>query len=40
MGLERLAVIMQDVDNIFEVDTIRKVLEKVCEISGKKYGEN
>ena len=40
MGLERLAVIMQDVDNIFEVDTIRRVLEKVCEIAGKKYGEN
>ncbi len=40
MGLERLAVIMQEVDNIFEVDTIKKVLEKVCEISGKKYGEN
>ena len=40
MGLERLAVIMQEVDNIFEVDTIRHVLEKVCELSGKKYGEN
>lgn len=40
MGLERLAVIMQEVDNIFEVDTIRRVLEKVCEIAGKKYGEN
>ncbi len=40
MGLERLAVIMQEVNNIFEVDTIHKVLEKVCEISGKKYGEN
>ena len=40
MGLERLAVIMQDVDNIFEVDTIRRVLDKVCEIAGKKYGEN
>lgn len=40
MGLERLAVIMQEVDNIFEVDTIRRVLDKVCEIAGKKYGEN
>ncbi len=40
MGLERLAVIMQEVDNIFEVDTIKRVLEKVCEISGKEYGKN
>ena len=40
MGLERLAVIMQEVDNIFEVDTIQKVLQKVCQIAGKKYGEN
>ena len=38
MGLERLACVMQGVDNMFEVDTIRKILDKVCEISGKKYG--
>ena len=38
MGLERLACIMQDVDNMFEVDTIRNILDKVCEISGKTYG--
>ena len=40
MGLERLACVMQDVDNMFEVDTIRNIINKVCEISGKKYGEN
>ena len=40
MGLERLACVMQDVDNLFEVDTIRRVLDRVCEISGKKYNEN
>ena len=40
MGLERLACVMQDVDNMFEVDTIRRVLDKVCEISGKTYGED
>ncbi len=40
MGLERLACVMQNVDNMFEVDTIRRVLDKVCEISGKTYGEN
>ena len=38
MGLERLACVMQGVDNMFEVDTIRNILDKVCEISGKKYG--
>ncbi len=38
MGLERLACIMQDVDNMFEVDTIRNILDKVCFISGKTYG--
>ncbi len=38
MGLERLACVMQGVDNMFEVDTVRKILDKVCEISGKVYG--
>ncbi len=40
MGLERLACVMQGVDNFFEVDTVRKILDTVCEISGKKYGED
>ena len=40
MGLERLACVMQDVDNMFEVDGVRRILDKVVEISGKKYGEN
>ncbi len=40
MGLERLACVMQGVDNMFEVDTIRKVIDKTCEISGKTYGAN
>lgn len=38
MGLERLACVMQGVDNMFEVDTIRNILNCVCEISGKEYG--
>ncbi len=38
MGLERLACIMQGVGNMFEVDSIRKILDKVCEISQKTYG--
>ena len=37
MGLERLACVMQDVDNIFEVDTIRKIMEHVMQISGVTY---
>ena len=40
MGLERLACVMQGVDNMFEVDTIRNILDKVCEISGKTYGRD
>ena len=40
MGLERLACVMQGVDNMFEVDSVRKIIDTVCEISGKKYGEN
>ncbi len=38
MGLERLACVMQGVDNLFEVDTVRHLLDTVCEIAGKKYG--
>jgi len=38
MGLERLACVMQDVDNMFEVDGVRKILDKVVEIAGKNYG--
>jgi len=40
MGLERLACVIQGVDNMFEVDTIRNILDKVCEISGKTYGKD
>ena len=37
MGLERLAVVVQDVDSIFDVDTIRALRDRVCELSGKEY---
>ena len=37
MGLERLATVVQDVDSIFDVDTIRALRDKVCEFSGKEY---
>ena len=40
MGLERLACVMQGVDNMFEVDSIRKVIDKTCEIAGKTYGDD
>ena len=38
MGLERLACVMQGVDNLFEVDTVRRLLDTVCTIAGKTYG--
>lgn len=38
MGLERLACIMQDVNNLFEVDTIRNILNYVCQKAGVSYG--
>lgn len=40
MGLERIGCIMQDVDTIFETDTINSILTRVTEIAGIKYGEN
>lgn len=40
MGLERMACIMQGVDSIFDIDTMKQIRDKICEISGKKYQEN
>ena len=37
MGLERLACVMQGVDNLFETDTVRNIMKKVSEISGVEY---
>ncbi len=39
MGLERLAVVVQDVDSIFDVDTICSLRNLVCKIAGKEYGK-
>lgn len=39
MGLERLATVMQDVDSIFDVDTIKAIRDKICEFAGVSYGE-
>ncbi len=38
MGLERIAALMQGVDSIFDVDTIKAIRDKVCEIAGVEYG--
>ena len=40
MGLERLACVMQNVDNMFEVDTVRNILRHVERITGKTYGQD
>lgn len=40
MGLERLAVVVQDVDSVFDIDTMKAIRDKVCEISGKTYKSN
>ncbi len=37
MGLERLAVVVQDVDSIFNIDTIRALLDNVCQLAGVEY---
>ncbi|HNZ64063.1 MAG TPA: alanine--tRNA ligase-related protein, partial [Bacillota bacterium] len=39
-GLERIAAIVQDVGTLFEVDTVRSILDKACEVTGTIYGES
>ena len=38
MGLERMAAILQGVDNIYETDTLRKILDRAAELTGSRYG--
>ena len=40
MGLERLAVVCQDVDSLFDVDTVMNITNKVTELTGATYGQS
>ena len=40
MGLERLACIMQGVDNLFLVDTVQNIMKHICRIAGVQYGDS
>ncbi len=40
MGLERMAAILQGVDNIYEIDTTRQILDRASELCGVKYGQD
>ena len=40
MGLERLALVMQDVESVFDIDTMKAIRDKVCSFCNKKYKEN
>lgn len=37
MGLERLAVVVQDVDSVFDIDTMKAIRDRICEIAGVTY---
>ncbi len=40
MGLERLACIVQDVDSMFDIDTLFALREHICRLAGKEYGKD
>jgi alanyl-tRNA synthetase len=40
MGLERVAFLLQEVDNLYEIDEVRPVLDLAAKLSGKSYGED
>ena len=40
MGLERLACIVQDVDSMFDIDTMKELRDHVCRLAGVEYGES
>ena len=40
MGLERLAVVMQEVDSVFDIDTMKAIRDHICRLSGKTYQQD
>ncbi len=40
MGLERLAVVMQEVDSVFDIDTMKAIRDHICRLSGKRYQQD
>lgn len=40
MGLERIATVMQNVNSIFDIDTVKAIRDKVCELAGETYGKD
>jgi len=40
MGLERLAVVVQDVDSLFDIDTVKAIRDKVCQLAGVEYHQD
>jgi alanyl-tRNA synthetase len=40
MGLERMAILLQGVDNIYEIDTTWKILDRAAELTDQKYGRD
>ena len=40
MGLERMAALLQGVDNIYEIDTTKGILDRAAELTGAKYGKD
>ena len=40
MGLERLAVVVQEVDSVFDIDTMKAIRDRICEIAGVEYRKN
>ena len=39
MGLERVATVLQGVDNLYEIDTSRAILDRAAELTGVRYGQ-
>lgn len=40
MGLERIATVLQETDNIFEIDAIKDIIQEIAKVSGKKYSQD